>query len=391
MDLILLLIGLLLILGTGFFVAVEFSLVALETATVQQAKDSGDKAADAVLRCLKTLSTQLSSCQIGITITTLLTGYTLDAAIKALTTGAISSLGLPTSVTDVLTLVLAMLIATLLSMVVGELLPKGLAIAEPYDVARRVAPAQLAFTRVMSPLVRIMNGSANWILRRFGMEAKEELSAARTPEELSSMVRRSAEEGTLDSDAARFVDRTLRFSELTASEVMTPRGQVAMLEDTAPVAEVIELARSTGHSRFPLYKGDHDNIVGVVHVKKAVGVPRRFAKPSKPVPSQKTCCRSPKPCTWTRYSPSYARVPCSSPWSSTNTAEPQASQPSKTSSKKSSVKSPTNTTAAAPNAPYATATATGCSPDCAAPTKLTPSSPGSRLRKAPNTRPSAAS
>ena len=125
----------------------------------------------------------------------------------------------------------------------------------------------------MSPLVRLMNGSANWILGRFGMEAKEELSAARTPEELSSMVRRSAEEGTLDSDAARFVDRTLRFSELTASEVMTPRGQVAMLEDTAPVTEVIELARSTGHSRFPLYKGDHDNIVGVVHVKKAVGVP----------------------------------------------------------------------------------------------------------------------
>ena len=165
----------------------------------------------------------------------------------------------------------------------------------------------------MSPLVRLMNGSANWILRRFGMEAKEELSAARTPEELSSMVRRSAEEGTLDSDAARFVDRTLRFSELTASEVMTPRGQVAMLEDTAPVAEVIELARSTGHSRFPLYKGDHDNIVGVVHVKKAVGVPPEVREPSKPAPSQKTCCRSPKPCTWTRYSPSCARVALRSP------------------------------------------------------------------------------
>ena len=273
MDLILLLIGLLLILGTGFFVAVEFSLVALEAATVQQAKDSGDKAADAVLHCLKTLSTQLSSCQIGITITTLLTGYTLDAAIKALTTGAIGSLGLPSGITDVLTLILAMLIATLLSMVMGELLPKGLAIADPYTMARRLAPFQLNFTRIISPLVRIMNGSANWILGRFGMEAKEELSAARTPDELSSMVRRSAKEGTLDSAVARFLDRTLRFSELTASEVMTPRGQVSMLEDTAPVSDIIELARSTGHSRFPLYKGDHDNIVGVVHVKKAVGVP----------------------------------------------------------------------------------------------------------------------
>ena len=273
MDLILLLIGLLLILGTGFFVAVEFSLVALEAATVQQAKDSGDKAADAVLRCLKTLSTQLSSCQIGITITTLLTGYTLDAAIKALTTGTIGSLGLPSGLTDVLTLVLAMLIATLLSMVMGELLPKGLAIADPYNVARRLAPFQLNFTRIISPLVRIMNGSANWILGRFGMEAKEELSAARTPDELSSMVRRSAKEGTLDSAVARFLDRTLRFSELTASEVMTPRGQVSMLEDTAPVSDIIELARSTGHSRFPVIGDDSDDILGLVSLRRAVAVP----------------------------------------------------------------------------------------------------------------------
>ena len=90
---------------------------------------------------------------------------------------------------------------------------------------------------------------------------------------IDCIARRSAERGTLDSSAARFVDRTLSFSELTASEVMTPRGKVTMLEDTAPVAEVIELARSTGHSRFPLYREDRDNIVGVVHVKKAVGVP----------------------------------------------------------------------------------------------------------------------
>lgn len=390
MDLILLLIGLLLILGTGFFVAVEFSLVALEAATVQQAKDSGDKAADAVLRCLKTLSTQLSSCQIGITITTLLTGYTLDAAIKALTTDAIGSLGLPSGLIDVLTLVLAMLIATLLSMVMGELLPKGLAIADPYNVARRLAPFQLNFTRIISPLVRIMNGSANWILGRFGMEAKEELSAARTPDELSSMVRRSAKEGTLDSAVARFLDRTLRFSELTASEVMTPRGQVSMLEDTTPVSDIIELARSTGHSRFPLYKGDHDNIVGVVHVKKAVGVPPKCAAPSRPARSPKTFCRSPRPCTWTRCSPSCAREPCSLPWSSTSTAEPRVSQRSKTSLKKSSAKSPTNTTADAPSAPCATATATGSSPACAAPTKSTPLFPDSRLRKAPSTRRSAA-
>lgn len=273
MNFILLALGIALILGTGFFVAVEFSLVALETATVYQEREKGDTRANAVLQCLRTLSTQLSSCQIGITITTLLTGYTLDASINALTAGFISSWGLPRAVTSTLTLVLAMGIATLLSMLLGELVPKGLAIAEPYRVARQVAPAQLIFTRIMKPVVVVMNGSANRILRLFGMEAQEELSAARSPEELSAMVRRSAEQGTLDSDTARFVDRTLSFAELTASEVMTPRGRVTMLEDTAPVTEVIEQARATGHSRFPLYRGDHDNIVGVIHVKKAVGVP----------------------------------------------------------------------------------------------------------------------
>ena len=145
MDLILLLIGLLLILGTGFFVAVEFSSWHSEPQPCSRQRTPAIK--QPTPSCLpQTLSTQLSSCQIGITITTLLTGYTLDAAIKALTTGAISSLGLPTSVTDVLTLVLAMLIATLLSIGRRRTAAQGLAIAEPYDVARRVAPAQLAFT-----------------------------------------------------------------------------------------------------------------------------------------------------------------------------------------------------------------------------------------------------
>lgn len=273
MEWLLLLVGFLLILGTGFFVAVEFSLVALDQSKVQQEIDNGDKRGTQVMACLKSLSTQLSSCQLGITITTLLTGYTLDSSINALAGGTIASWGLNAGMASALTLVFSMGIATLLSMIIGELVPKNLAIAEPYRVARSLAPLQLMFTKIMGPIVRTANGSANWILHRFGMEAKEELSAARSPEELSSMVRRSADLGTLDSDTARFVDRTLSFAELTAADVMTPRRKVIMLEDTAPVSDVIELARTTGHSRFPLYREDQDNIVGVVHVKKAVALP----------------------------------------------------------------------------------------------------------------------
>lgn len=273
MEWVLLAIGLLLILGTGFFVAVEFSMVALDQAAVQKEIDDGDKAGVKVLTCLKSLSTQLSSCQIGITITTLLTGYTLDAAIQEIVVDVISSWGLPENIASILTLILAMGVATLLSMVLGELIPKNLAISEAYKVAKALAPAHLLFTKVMSPVVKLANGSANWILHRFGMEAKEELSAARSPEELSSMVRRSADLGTLDSDTARFVDKTLSFAELTAADVMTPRRKVSMLEDTASVSDIIALARVTGHSRFPLYKEDQDNVVGVVHLKKAISVP----------------------------------------------------------------------------------------------------------------------
>lgn len=273
MEWLLLIFGLLLILGTGFFVAVEFALVALDQTKVRQEIERGDKAGAKVLACLKSLSTQLSSCQLGITITTLLTGYTLDSALQSLTTDTISSWGFSESAARLISLVGAMIFATLLSMIIGELIPKNLAIAEAYRVARVLAPAQLLFTKIMGPIVRSANGSANWILHRFGMEAKEELSAARSPEELSSMVRRSADLGTLDSDTARFVDKTLSFSELTAADVMTPRRKVIMLEDIAPVSDVIDLARTTGHSRFPLYREDQDNIVGVVHVKKAVGVP----------------------------------------------------------------------------------------------------------------------
>lgn len=273
MEWLLLIFGLLLILGTGFFVAVEFALVALDQTKVQQEIERGDKAGVKVLACLKSLSTQLSSCQLGITLTTLLTGYTLDSALQALTTDTIASWGFSEGAARLISLVGAMVFATLLSMIVGELIPKNLAISEAYRVARVLAPAQLLFTKMMGPIVRSANGSANWILHRFGMEAKEELSAARSPEELSSMVRRSADLGTLDSDTARFVDKTLSFSELTAADVMTPRRKVIMLEDIAPVSDVIDLARTSGHSRFPLYREDQDNIVGAVHVKKAVGVP----------------------------------------------------------------------------------------------------------------------
>ncbi|OMH24112.1 hypothetical protein BKD30_09390 [Tersicoccus phoenicis] len=273
MEWLLLLVGFLLILGTGFFVAVEFSLVALDQPQVQRSVDAGERGAEALLQCLKSLSTQLSSCQLGITLTTLLTGYVMEPSLAVLLEGPLGAVGVPASLQYGIALVASMIIATLFSMLLGELVPKNLAIARALPLGRALARPQLMFTAVVKPAVVVLNGFANRVLHLVGLEAKEELSGARSPEELSSMVQRSAQLGTLDAGTATFVSRTLGFASQTAADVMTPRPRMAAVDDEAPVADVVELARSTGYSRFPVLGSSVDEIRGVVHVKKAIGVP----------------------------------------------------------------------------------------------------------------------
>jgi CBS domain containing-hemolysin-like protein len=275
MEWLLLAAGLLLILGTGFFVAVEFSLVALDPATVQRAVDNGDTAAEPLLRCLKSLSTQLSSCQLGITLTTLLTGFLMEPSLGALLDVPLAAMGVPEAVSAPAALAAAMVIATLRSMLIGELVPKNMAIAKSIEIGKAVARPQLVFTAIFKPAVLVLNGVANKVLHLFGMEAKEEISGARSPAELASLVRRSAAMGTLDEGTARFVARTLSFGERTAADVMTPRMRVETIESEQSVADIIDAARRTGFSRFPVIGDSPDNILGVVHLKKAVSIPFR--------------------------------------------------------------------------------------------------------------------
>jgi CBS domain containing-hemolysin-like protein len=273
MEWLLLAAGLLLIAGTGFFVAVEFSLIAIDQATVQRAIDDGDERAIPLLHCLKSLSTQLSSCQLGITLTTLLTGYVMEPSVGRLLAAPLTAVGLPDVAVASVSLVLAMVLATLLSMLLGELVPKNMAIALSFRMGRALARPQLVFTAVFKPAIVVLNGFSNKVLHVFGLEAKEEISGARTPAELASLVRRSAAMGTLDAGTANFVSRTLNFSSRTAADVMTPRIRVETIEADQPVSDILAAARRTGYSRFPIIGESADDIRGLVHVKKAVAVP----------------------------------------------------------------------------------------------------------------------
>ena len=142
-------------------------------------------------------------------------------------------------------------LGTFLTMVFGELVPKNLAIAKPMQTARATQRFMRAFTAAMRVPIRLLNGSANAVVRRFGLEPQEELRSARSSTELASLISRSASVGTLDPDTAELMERSVEFGTRTAGEIMTPRVRTLSLEEGDRAVQVIELARSTGHSRIP--------------------------------------------------------------------------------------------------------------------------------------------
>ena len=267
-------VGLLLTVGTGLFVASEFALVNLDRADLEKRRAAGETRLALTISALRVTSTHLSSAQLGITLTTLLTGFTMEPAVSNLLRPVFTAWGWAEGLVTPLAAVIGMSVATTLSMILGELVPKNFALAVPRQTAKVVMPFQTAFTTVFKPAIVVLNGSANGFLRMLGIDPKEELSAARTAEELSSLVRRSASAGVLEEDTASLLDRSLTFARLTAADVMTPRPSIHALAADDSAEDVIQLARRTGHSRFPVYDDSMDDITGIVHLKAAVGVPR---------------------------------------------------------------------------------------------------------------------
>ncbi len=255
--------------GTAVFVAAEFSLTALERSTVDEAAREGDRRAKQVQHAHRTLSFQLSGAQLGITITTLVTGYIAEPVLAGLLRAPLRGLGASESVADGISLALALLIATSLSMVFGELVPKNLAIAQPLRIARATAGTQAAFSAMFKVVINGLNGAANWVVRHLGVEPADELHSARSTQELGSLVRTSARQGALDAGTAALLDRSLRFGQRSADELMTPRVRIDTLAADDTVDDLLAAARRTGHSRFPVVNGDLDDPLGVVHVKQA--------------------------------------------------------------------------------------------------------------------------
>lgn len=271
-DLLFLLVGVVLTAGTAIFVAAEFSLVALDPAAVAASAGS-DPRVESVNRSLHHLSLQLSACQVGITLTTILLGYVAQDPLADMLKGPLHSAGLANVAAAGIAAGAAFVVVNLFSMLFGELVPKNMALANPLGTAAFVGKPLRAFTAVFRPLIVALNAMANALLRRFGIEPAEEMSGARSASELSALVRRSAEAGTLDTSTASLVSRSIDIGSLSAVDVMTDRGRLHVLPETANAADVVDLARRTGHSRFPVVGENIDDVRGIVNLRRAVAVP----------------------------------------------------------------------------------------------------------------------
>ncbi|WP_405092960.1 hemolysin family protein [Micromonospora sp. NBC_01392] len=273
----LILVGLLLITvltaATGYFVAQEFGYVAVDRGKLKQLADGGDRAAARALEVTGRLSFMLSGAQLGITVTALLVGYVAEPYLGAGLADLLGVAGVSGALALPLSVALALVIATVVQMVLGELAPKNLAIARAVPLARALSRSTLIYLRVAGPLITLFDRAAVRLLRRVGIEPIEELPSGATPADLEQIIAESREEGHLDAEMSDLLDRGLDFRGLTAGEAMVPRVDVHTVRADEPVSRIVEML-DTGHSRFPVRGAEGvDDLIGVVGIADVLGVP----------------------------------------------------------------------------------------------------------------------
>ena len=252
-----LLVSALLIAANAFFVAVEFALVASDRNKLEALAAEGRRPAKAAVGALKKVSFHLSGAQLGITVSSLALGFLTDILVDG---------------NGVLTLV-ALGTATVFQMVVGELIPKNLAVSKPESAAMLLAPAATVVHGALGPLIRLFNGAANAAVRWIGIEPTEEIESIASIDELDYLIRVSGEDGALEPDIQALLSRTIRFADKTAADALRPRGQIEALALDATIEDLVDIVSRSGHSRYPVFGDGIDDIRGIVNVTAAFELP----------------------------------------------------------------------------------------------------------------------
>ena len=265
-----LLVVLILVLTNGFFVASEFALVAVRKTRIDQLAAEGSGAAVVVQRAVKHLDRYIAATQVGITIASLLLGGVGESALHELFTPLFNWVpaGLPAGLTgSAIAVGLAYFVMTALHVIIGELMPKSIALQDAEKVSLLIGRPILFFGKLFAPLIWLLNGTGNFLLRLIGVHSAEEHGAVHSPEELDLLVKESHQGGQLNDTEAEILHRVVKFSDLTLREVMVPRVEMQALPETLTRGGLRAFAESRPHSRVPVYHGSSDEIIGILHLK----------------------------------------------------------------------------------------------------------------------------
>ncbi|AGL03304.1 hemolysin family protein [Desulfoscipio gibsoniae] len=262
------LLALFLVFLNGVFVAAEFSFVKVRPTRLAQLVDEGNKMAKTAQCCVKNIDAYLSVCQLGITVSSLGLGWLGEPVVAKLLEPLMFLLGItsPAAIHSI-SFVIAFSLVTFMHVVLGELVPKSLAIQRAEIVTLWLALPMRFFYFIFYPGIVLFNGTANNILKLFGVRPASEHEESHSEEELEMLVQESYRGGHLDKEEWRLLQNVFDFEDKVVRDVMVPRPEVVYLDLTKPLEENIDIAKKSGHTRFPLCEGDRDNVLGLIHIK----------------------------------------------------------------------------------------------------------------------------
>jgi CBS domain containing-hemolysin-like protein len=265
-DLLALLAAVALLAANAFFVGAEFALISARRDRLEAMAAAGTAAARTVLRAHADLSRMLAASQLGITISSLLLGRLGEPAVAHLIERPLGWLGMPEALLHPIAFAISLAIVVVAHILLGEMVPKNIAIAGPERTALLLVPPFLVFTTVLRPLIELFNVMANGVLRLVKVEPRDELESSFTSDELADLIAESGREGLLDDDESRRLTRTLGSAEATVAEVLVPIGELVTLPAEPTVGDVADAVAETGFSRFPV-RGTNGGLAGYLHVK----------------------------------------------------------------------------------------------------------------------------
>ncbi len=267
-------IALLTLVTNGFFVGAEFALVAVRRSQIEPGAEEGDRRSRTVLWALENVSALMATAQLGITACTLVLGAVAEPALSHLLEPVFEAVSVPSGTVHAVSFVLSLAIATYLHMLVGEMVPKNIALAEPVRTALALGPPLVAVTRALKPLVLGVNGLASAGLRLLRVDVRDEVASSFSEAELARMVSDSGRAGVLDAGVTGRVREALELGRRPAGRVAVPAERVVGARLGVTPAELEGLAATSGFSRFPV-TGEDGSTAGYLHVKDALAAGAR--------------------------------------------------------------------------------------------------------------------